>query len=159
LSPLFYLTFMKTPFRLDEYPRRGSQPLSSPPAGYFEQLPTRVMTQVAPPARRPLGWLLHAPAYLRTGLASTLLLGTFAASLWLGGASLSHPAASPASLDAVPQAQLVEYLTSGETHLDMLDLAELPTHQLGLTKQYLRPSSTELTEALDAQPTDEAGLL
>jgi hypothetical protein len=41
----------------------------------------------------------------------------------------------------------------------MQDLAELPTRQLGLTGQYLRPSSTELTEALDAQPADEAGLL
>ncbi|QKG55890.1 hypothetical protein GKZ68_04080 [Hymenobacter sp. BRD128] len=151
---------MKTPFRLDEHPRRWPQPLSSPPAGYFEQLPTRIMAQVAPPASRPqpLAWLLRAPAYLRTGLASTLLLGTFAASLWLGGASLSSPA-RPASLDAVPQAQLVDYLTSGETHVDMLDLAELPTHHLGITKQYLRLSPTELTEALDAQPTNEAGLL
>lgn len=152
---------MKTPFRLDEHPRRGPQPLSSPPAGYFEQLPTRVMAQVAAPAHRPqpLAWLLHAPAYLRTGLASTLLLGTFAASLWLGGTSMPSSITSPTSLDAVPQAQLVEYLTSGETHLDVQDLAELPTHRLGLTKQYLRPSATELTEALDAQPADEAGLL
>ncbi|GAA4497042.1 hypothetical protein GCM10023172_11360 [Hymenobacter ginsengisoli] len=153
---------MKTPFRLDEHPRRRPQPLSSPPAGYFEQLPTRVMAQVAPPAARtsqPLAWLLRAPAYLRTGIASTLLLGTFAASLWLGGASLHSPVAKAASLDAVPPAQLVEYLTSGETHVDMLELAELPTHHLGITKQYLQPSSTELTEALDAQPAEEAGLL
>jgi hypothetical protein len=50
---------MKTPFRLDEHPRRRPQPLSSPPAGYFEQLPTRIMAQVAAPARqpRPLAWL------------------------------------------------------------------------------------------------------
>jgi hypothetical protein len=161
LTLRFYPTFMKTPFRLDEHPRRWQQPLSSPPAGYFEQLPRRVMAQVAPPARRPLplAWLLQAPAYLRTGLASTLLLGTFAASLWLGGTSLSQPVAGTTGLDTVPQAQLVEYLTSGETHVDMLDLAELPTHRLGLTGEYLRPSSTELTEALDAQPADEAGLL
>jgi hypothetical protein len=152
---------MNTPFRLDEHPRYGRPPLSSPPAGYFEQLPARVMAQVAAPALRPQpwAWLGQAPAYLRTGLASTLLLGTFAASLWLGGASLPQPAAPAASLDAVPQAQLVEYLTSGETHLDMLDLAELPTHHLGLTKQYLQPSATELTAALDAQPADEPGLL
>ncbi|MDO7883927.1 hypothetical protein [Hymenobacter cheonanensis] len=149
---------MKTPFRLDEHPRRGPQPLSSPPAGYFEQLPTRIMAQVVAPARQPgLAWWRLAPAYLRTGLASTLLLGTFAASLWLGGGARLAPTA--ASLDAVPQAQLVEYLTSGETHVDMLDLAELPTRRLGLTAQYLQPSSTELTEALDAQPADEAGLL
>jgi len=152
---------MKTPFRLDEHPRRWPQPLSSPPAGYFEQLPTRIMAQVAAPARRslPLAWLLRAPAALRTGLASTLLLGTFAASLWLGGTPLSRPTASPASLDAVPPQQLVEYLTSGETHVDMLDLAELPTRRLGLARQYLTPSPGELTAALDAQPADEAGLL
>jgi hypothetical protein len=146
---------MKTPFRLDEHPRRG--PLSGPPAGYFEQLPTRLMARVAAPAAPPrLGWLRLAPASLRTGLASTLLLGTFAAALWLGGAPL--PTAT-ASLDAVPRAQLVDYLTSGETHVDMLDLAELPAHRPGLTAQYLQPSSTELTEALDAQPAEETGLL
>ena len=152
---------MKTPFRLAEHPRRSLPPLSSPPAGYFEQLPTRLMAQVAAPARRPgpLAWLLPAPASLRTGLASTLLLGTFAASLWLGGAPLSQPTITAASLDAVPQAQLVEYLTSGETHLDMQDLAELPTRHLGFTRQYLRPSSDELAEALDAQAADEATLL
>lgn len=152
---------MKTPFRLAEHPRRWPQPLGSPPAGYFEQLPTRVMAQVAAPARgpQPLAWLLRAPASLRTGLASTLLLGTFAASLWLGGASVGSSVASPASLDTVPRAQLVDYLTSGETHLDMLDLAELPAHHLGLTTQYLQPSATELRAALDAQPAEEVGLL
>jgi hypothetical protein len=152
---------MKTPFRLDEHPRRWPQPLSSPPAGYFEQLPTRVMAQVASPARAPgpLAWLLRAPAALRTGLASTLLLGTFAASLWLGGAPLAPRVAPTASLDGVPSAQLVEYLTSGETHVDMLDLAELPAQHLGLTTHYLQPSATELSAALDAQPAEDAGLL
>jgi len=152
---------MKTPFRLADHPRRGLPPLSSPPAGYFEQLPTRLMAQVAAPARPPgpLAWLWPAPASLRTGLASTLLLGTFAASLWLGGAPAHQPAPTAASLDAVPRAQLVEYLTSGETHVDMLDLAELPARHLGLTQQYLQPSATELTAALDAQPAEAAGLL
>ncbi|GAB3636162.1 hypothetical protein GCM10027422_17520 [Hymenobacter arcticus] len=152
---------MKTPFRLDEHPRRGLQPLSSPPAGYFEQLPTRIMAQVATPARRPqpLAWLWAAPASLRTGLASTLLLGTFAASLWLGNGPTMRPATTAATLDAVPQQQLLEYLTNGETHVDMQDLAELPASQHSITKQYLRPSPRELTEALDAQPTEEAGLL
>lgn len=148
---------MQTPFRLAEHPRRAPQPLSGPPAGYFEQLPTRLMAQVAAPAPQPgLAGRWRVPAYLRTGLASTLLLGTFAASLWLGGA---QPAAPAASLNAVPQAQLVEYLTSGETPVDMQDLAELPTHRLGLTKYYLQPSAAELSAALDAQPADEAGLL
>jgi hypothetical protein len=147
---------MKTPFRLDEHPRRGPQPLSSPPAGYFEQLPTRIMAQVATPARRaqPLAWLWAAPASLRTGLASTLLLGTFAASLWLGNAPAMRPATTN-TLDAVPQQQLLEYLTSGEAHVDILDLAELPAAHLSITRQYLRPSARELLEALDAQPTDE----
>ncbi|QKG51999.1 hypothetical protein [Hymenobacter sp. BRD67] len=150
---------MKTPFRLDQHPRRWPQPLSSPPPGYFEQLPMRVMAQVAAPAPRPLplAWLRHAPAYVRTGLASTVLLGTFAASMWLG-APLSAPS-STATLDTVSQQQLLDYLSSGEVHVDMLDLAELPTHHLGITRQYLKPSSSELTEALDAQPTDEAGVL
>jgi len=150
---------MKPSFRLDQHPRRWPQPLSSPPANYFEQLPTRVMAQVAAPARRPLlpAWLLQAPAYVRTGLASTVLLGTFAASLWLGSGPTSQPAA-PASLANVPQEQLLDYLTS-DAHLTMLDLAELPAHHLATTQQYLHPSATELTEALDAQPTEEAALL
>jgi len=152
---------MHTPFRLDEHPRRRPQPLSGPPAGYFEQLPTRVMARVAAPARRPLplAWLRHAPAYVRTGLASTVLLGTFAASLWLGGTSRHQPTRATTTLDAVPPQQLVDYLTSGETHVDMLDLAELPTRRLRLATQYLQPSPRELTEALDAQPAEEAALL
>ncbi|RYY08614.1 MAG: hypothetical protein EOO36_23530 [Cytophagaceae bacterium] len=152
---------MKPSFQLAQHPRRGAPPLSGPPAGYFEQLPTRLMAQVAAPARRPLlpAWPLQAPAYVRTGLASTLLLGTFAAALWLGGAPLGHPAATAtASLSEVPQEQLIDYLTN-EARINMLDLAELPPRHLGITKQYLRPSATELTEALDAQPTDAAALL
>jgi hypothetical protein len=149
---------MKPSFRLDQHPRRGPQPLSSPPAGYFEQLPTRVMAQVAAPARRPLlpAWLRHAPAYVRTGLASTVLLGTFAASLWLGSGPANLPVAAP--LASVPQEQLLNYLTN-DAHLTLLDLAELPAQNLTFTQQYLRPSATELTEALDAQPTEEAALL
>ncbi|MGI4863394.1 MAG: hypothetical protein ACRYFZ_05680 [Janthinobacterium lividum] len=152
---------MKPSFRLDQHPRRGPQPLSSPPAGYFEQLPTRVMAQVVDvPTRRALlpAWLLQAPAYVRTGLASTVLLGTFAASLWLGGGPLSQAAAPATSLASVPQEQLLDYLTS-EAHVTMLDLADLPAQHLGITQHYLHPSATELTEALDAQPTEEATVL
>lgn len=152
---------MKPSFRLDQHPRRWPQPLSSPPASYFEQLPTRVMAQVAAaPARRPLlsTWLRHAPAYVRTGLASTVLLGTFAASLWLGTGP-AGPAATPAAtLASVPQAQLLDYLTT-DAHLTLLDLAELPPQHLPITQQYLRPSATELMEALDAQPAEEAAVL
>jgi hypothetical protein len=150
---------MKPPFRLDQHPRRGPSPLSGPPAGYFEQLPTRIMAQVAGPVRQPaLAWLWQAPAYVRTGLASTVLLGTFAASMWLGSAPLGG-ATPTVGLDAIPPQQLVEYLTSGETHVDILDLAELPTHHLSLTQQYLQSSPTELTEALDSQPTEPGALL
>ncbi|MGI4834550.1 MAG: hypothetical protein ACRYFK_13930 [Janthinobacterium lividum] len=151
---------MKTPFLLDQHPRRAGQPLSSPPPGYFDRLPTQVMARVAVPARpAPLAWLLRAPAALRTGLASTLLLGTFAASLWLGGTQAGLPAAT--GLDQVPPEQLMDYLTSGETHVDMLDLSELPARQLGPAPQYLRASAHELNEALDGQPTplDETGAL
>ncbi len=150
---------MKSSFRLDQHPRRWPQPLSSPPAGYFEQLPMRVMVQVAAaPARRLLlpAWLLQAPAYVRTSLASTVLLGTFAAALWLGSGPQS--ATPTTSLASVPQEQLLDYLTS-EAHVTMLDLADLPAQHLNITRHYLHPSATELTEALDAQPTEEATVL
>lgn len=154
---------MSIPFRLDQHPRRP-QPLSAPPVGYFEQLPTRLMAQVATkPAQRPLlpAWLTEAPHYLRTSLASALLLGTFAAALWLGGGGPAAPAAgalAAASLTAVPQDQLVDYLLSSEAHLDPADLAAVSARRLGITRQYLRPSAAELTEALDAQPAEDPAL-
>jgi len=150
---------MQPPFRLDQRPRRGGQPLGGPPPGYFDRLPAQVMARVAAPAPRPdsLAWLLRAPAALRTGLASTLLLGTFAASLWLSN-GVGLPAAWAAtSLDQVPAEQLIDYLTSGETHVDMLDLSELPAPRLA--PHYLHPSVSELTDALDAQPTADASPL
>ncbi|MVN75264.1 hypothetical protein GO988_02895 [Hymenobacter sp. HMF4947] len=152
---------MKPSFRLAQHPRRWPQPQSGPPAGYFEQLPTRIMAQVAVPARRrvSLAWLLQAPMSMRTCLASTLLLGTFAVSLWLGGGP-AQPSPTPlARLDGVPQEQLMDYLLTSEAHVDMTDLAELPAQHLGITQQYLRPSASELTAALDDQPADDAALL
>ena len=151
---------MKPPFKLDQHPRRVAPPLSGPPPGYFERLPTLVMARVAAPARQPwvLAWLLQAPAALRTGLASTLLLGTFAASLWLGNAPAGRSAT--ASLNAVPREQLVGYLLANEAHFDMLDLAEMPEQPQLITRQYLQPSTGELDDALDAQPTtDDPSLL
>lgn len=152
---------MKTPFSLAQHPRRAGQPLGGPPPGYFDCLPAQVMARVQPAPARPaaLGWLLRAPAALRTGLASTLLLGTFAASLWLGGNQATLLTAPAASLDQVPQEQLLDYLTSGETQVSLLDLAELPTHHASLAPQYLHPSASELNDALDAQPASENDLL
>jgi hypothetical protein len=152
---------MNAPFRLDEHRRAWPQPLSAPPAGYFDKLPTRIMTQVQPPAARPslLTWLSQVPTSLRTGLASTLLLGTFAASFWLGAGPVSRPELASANLDQVPRAQLVDYLMTGEAHVDLNDMTELTPAQLGLTKQYLQPSAQELTEALDAQPAEPQSML
>jgi hypothetical protein len=152
---------MNAPFRLDQHRRAWPQPLSAPPTGYFDKLPTRIMAQVQPPVTRPalLSWLGQVPASLRTGLASTLLLGTFAASFWLGAGSTSSPELAAASLDQVPRTQLVDYLLTNEAHIDLSEMAELAPTPLGITKQYLRPSAQELTEALDAQPADSQPLL
>lgn len=152
---------MNTPFHLDQHRRTWPQPLSAPPAGYFDKLPARIMAQVQPPATRPamLSWLGRVPASLRTGLASTLLLGTFAASFWLGAGSASRPEVAAASLDQVPRTQLLDYLLTGEAHIDLNDMAELAPTPLGITKQYLQPSAQELTEALDAQPSETQPLL
>jgi hypothetical protein len=147
---------MNAPFRLDEHRRAWPQPLSAPPAGYFDKLPTRIMAQVQPLATRPalLSWLGRVPASLRTGLASTLLLGTFAASFWLGAGPASSPELDSANLDQVPRAQLMDYLLTNEAHVELSDMAELAPTPLGITKQYLQPSDQELTEALDAQPPE-----
>ena len=144
------------PFRLDQHRRAWPQPLSAPPADYFAKLPTRIMARVAPPAAAGpawLGWLSRGPAALRTGLASTLLLGAFAASFWLGQAG-PRPELTAPGLDQVPQAELVEYLLTGEARVEPADMAELPAHPLGITNQFLRPSAQELTEAFDAQPAE-----
>jgi len=154
---------MKPAFRLDQHPRRA-QPLSDPPAGYFDQLPTRLMARVAaPPARfAPLGWLWQVSAAWRTSLASALLLTVFGAAFWLSEepGPVAQPAASAplTSLDAVPRAQLVAYLLAPETPVETADLAAT-AQRLGLTRQFMRPSARELTEALDEQPAEESAML
>ncbi|MFC7669831.1 hypothetical protein ACFQT0_22525 [Hymenobacter humi] len=70
---------MKPPFKLDEHPRRPRPLLSNPPAGYFDQLPMRVMARLPQADAREASsgwrWLArHSPA-LRTALASVALLG------------------------------------------------------------------------------------
>lgn len=147
---------MNAPFRLDEHRRAWPQPLSAPPADYFDKLPTRIMGRVQPaPAQvRWLGWLSQGSASLRTGLVSTLLLGTFAASFWLGQPLGGSPNPTAASLDQVPREQLVDYLLTSEARVDITDISDLTPPQVGITTQFLRPSAQELTEALDAQPDE-----
>lgn len=146
---------MNKPFKLDKHPRRPRPLLSEPPPGYFDQLPTRVMARL-PRAEEPApsgwSWLLQLPAGLRTGLATMVLLGGFAASFWLSGPA--QPAAI-ASLDAVPETQLVNYLLNSGTRVENSDLAELAAANPELPGTFLHASDEELTDALDAQPTDE----
>jgi len=149
---------MNKPFKLDEHPRRPRPLLSEPPAGYFNQLPTRVMARL-PRAEAPTtsGWawqqLLQLPASLRTALATTLLLGGFAASFWLSNPA---PPAAVASLDAVPENQLVNYLLNSGTRVENTDLAVLAAAHPELPGTFLHASDEELTDALDAQPIDES---
>ncbi|MBC6609854.1 hypothetical protein H8B15_02905 [Hymenobacter sp. BT507] len=145
---------MNTPFRLDDHPRRP-HPLSAPPAGYFEQLPRRVMARVQPAedAAPALGWLTRLPLPLRTALASTLLLGGFAASLILS----VTPTSASATLAAVPQEELVQYLLANDARVTLADLADLSA-AAPTTASYLHASPEELQRALDAQPTDDSYL-
>ena len=106
---------MKPSFKLDAHPRRPHPPLSSPPAGYFDQLPMRVMARL-PRADTPgtvTGWRWlagFAPA-LRTGLASVAVLGGFAASFYRSGPQPGGTSvAATAPLDAVPHTEWVGYL-------------------------------------------------
>ncbi|UOG73156.1 hypothetical protein MTX78_13585 [Hymenobacter tibetensis] len=152
---------MKTPFRLDDHPRRP-QPLAAPPDGYFDQLPSRVMQRVQPladDATRPgLHWLATLSAPLRTTLAASVVLGGFVGSFLLSDAST--PAAgssSAATLAAVSHTEMIEYLLANE-RVTLTDLAELPSTAHPLPETYLRASPSELQEALDAQPAEETYL-
>jgi hypothetical protein len=150
---------MKTPFRLDDHPRRP-QPLAPPPDGYFDQLPMRVMQRVElhALASGPLavpGWLAALSAPLRTALASTVVLGGFAASFLLSGPGAVPAASASKTLANVPRTELVEYLLANEQRLTLTDLAELPATTQALPESYLQASSAELQDLLDAQPTDE----
>jgi hypothetical protein len=154
---------MKTPFRLDDHPRRP-QPLAPPPDGYFDKLPMRVMQRVEPQALAatgPLavpGWLAALSAPLRTALASTVVLGGFAASFLLSGPGAVPTAPTAGTLASVPRTELVEYLLANEQRITLTDLAELPATAQTLPESYLQASSAELQDVLDAQPTDETYL-
>lgn len=153
---------MKTPFRLDDHPRRP-QPLASPPDGYFDKLPMRVMQRVelrAPTAGVAAvpGWLATLSAPLRTALASSVVLGGFAASFLLSGPGAVPAASASGALASVPRTELVEYLLANEQRITLTDLAELPATAQALPETYLQASSAELQDLLDAQPTDETYL-
>jgi hypothetical protein len=147
---------MNKPFKLDEHPRRPRPLLSEPPPGYFDQLPTRVMARLPhaeAPAATGWAWLLQLPASLRTGLVTMLVLGGFAASFWLSSRPLSTPTAS---LDAVPETQLINYLLHSGARVESTDLAVLAEAAPELPGTFLHASDEELTDALDAQPADES---
>jgi hypothetical protein len=153
---------MKTPFRLDEHPRRP-QPLAEPPAGYFNQLPTQIMARVQPasaPAAGAWGWLTALSPALRTTLASVVVLGGFATTFLLSptaAPSSSGAVASQPALAQVPETELVQYLLAADTRVSLTDLAELPATDQALAG-YLHASPAELQDALDAQPAEDTYL-
>ena len=156
---------MPSPFKLDAHPRRPHPPLSSPPAGYFEALPMRVMARL-PLAEAPAtvapgwGWLARLAPGLRTGLASVVVLGGFAAAFVLSSPPPPGVASAPAAtLDRVPRTELVGYLLTSGAHVEATDLALLTAADPALTNGFLRASDQELTDALDAQPADEPAYL
>lgn len=149
---------MKTPFRLDEHPRRP-QPLAPPPDHYFDRLPLRVMQRVQPTPAAPLyGWLAALPAPLRTVLASGLVLGAFVGSFLLSESKLPAATTESNALATVPHTEMVEYLLASEQRLSLTDLAELPAVERVLPETYLKASPDELQEVLDAQPADDTYL-
>ncbi|WP_035564543.1 hypothetical protein [Hymenobacter sp. IS2118] len=148
---------MTPPFKLDAHPRRPRPLLSEPPADYFDKLPTRIMARLPRPDAAPGGrWLAWLSPALRTGLASVAVLGSFAASFYLSGAPAAGPAvATTASLDAVSRTELVGYLLTSGARVETTDLAVLAAADPGLAKGFLQATDAELTDALDAQPSEE----
>ncbi|GAA4365727.1 hypothetical protein GCM10023185_36280 [Hymenobacter saemangeumensis] len=149
---------MQTPFKLDQHPRRPRALLSEPPAGYFDQLPTRVMARLPRPEEADApgwAWLLQLPAALRTSLAATVLLGGFAASFWLSGPTQPQPVAA-VSLDAVPKTELVSYLLTSGARVESTDLALLAAAHPEMAQGFLHASDDELSEVLADQPSEDA---
>lgn len=148
---------MKTPFRLDEHPRRP-QPLAPPPDQYFNQLPARLMQRVQAPAPGSgFSWLNALSAPLRTALATSVVLGAFVGSFWLSE-SAPGPITPSTTLAAVPHHEMVEYLLASEQRLTLTDLAELPAVERVLPETYLQASPDELQAVLDAQPAEDTYL-
>ncbi|GAC1604484.1 MAG: hypothetical protein NVS3B25_33750 [Hymenobacter sp.] len=151
---------MKPSFKLDAYPRRPCPLLSEPPAGYFDQLPMRVMARLPQAEARAMApggrWRALLSPALRTGLASVAVLGGFAASFYLSGAPARWPApAATATLDAVPRTALVHYLLTSGAQVETADLAVLTAARPNIAKGFMHASAAELAAALDAQPADD----
>ena len=152
---------MKPAFKLDAHPRRPRPLLSEPPADYFDKLPTRIMARLPQAEERAAsaawGWLAFLSPALRTGLASVVVLGGFAASFYMSGSAPLVPAtAATASLDAVSRTELASYLLNSGARIENSDLATLTAAHPGIAKGFLRVSDEELDEALDAQPAEDA---
>ena len=151
---------MKPSFKLDAHPRRPQPLLTGPPAGYFDQLPARVMARLPQAGARDAawGWLGWLSPALRTGLASVAVLGGFAASFYLSGPAaqpVATGASATAALDAAPRTELVGYLLTSGAHVENTDLALLTAAHPGLANSFLQLSEQELADALDAQPSDD----
>ncbi|MCC3159849.1 hypothetical protein LJ737_21585 [Hymenobacter sp. 15J16-1T3B] len=153
---------MKTPFRLDEHPRRPQPPLAPPAADFFDKLPLRVMQRVRPAADADAapawGWLAALSAPLRTALASVVVLLTFVGSFWLASRPGSQPAVRPLSaaqaLAAVPRAEAVQYLLSDAApRLTLADLADTHVAERDLTADFLPGTDADIQAALDEQPS------
>ena len=155
---------MKPAFKLDAHPRRPRPLLSEPPADYFDKLPMQLMARLAQAEARETalgrGWLSFLSPALRTGLASVAMLGGFAASFYLSGNTPLVPAmAGTAFLDAVPRTELANYLLTSGARVENSDLAVLTAANPAITKGFLHASEDELTDALDAQPSNDSTYL
>ena len=155
---------MKTAFKLDAHPRRPRPMLSEPPPGYFNTLPTQIMARLPQAEAREIAtarsWFGFLSPALRTGLASVVVLGGFAASFYLSGSAPLVPAAAPtAALDTVPRTELVGYLLTSGARVETSDLAVLTAAHPGIAKGFLQVSEDELTDVIDAQPSDESTYL
>ncbi|MBC6605504.1 hypothetical protein H8B13_01600 [Hymenobacter sp. BT188] len=150
---------MKTPFRLDDHPRRPQPPLASPPAGYFDQLPRQIMARVQPEATSESvtwGWLTNLSRPLRTALASAVVLGGFSTAFYLSQPTIQTPNLPPTTaLATVPDAALIEYLAVNN-QLETEDLASLPLPDDNLMAYFLQASPQELEAALGPPTLDEA---
>lgn len=150
---------MKTPFRLDDHPRRPQPPLASPPAGYFDQLPRQIMARVQPEAAAESaawGWLTTLSRPLRTALASAIVLGGFSTAFYLSQPVTQTPNLPPTTaLSAVPDAALIDYLAVNN-QLETEDLAGLPLPDDNLMAYFLQASPQELEAALGPPTLDEA---